>query len=165
MKGIIIFKSKYGSTRQYAEWLQEGTGYDLFAAGDEPENLSSYDIVVLGCFIVIGSLTNKSWVVANWPKIQDKKIALMVISAAGDIQTCEKAMTGSLPANMLKKIHLFALPGRYIVEKLSFFDGLLIKVGSSLVKDPVAKKSMLTSMDNVKREHLQEIENYLTSLK
>lgn len=165
MKGIIIFKSKYGSTRQYAEWLQESTGYDLFEVGDEPDNLSSYDVVILACFVVAGSLTNKSWVVANWPKIQEKNIALMVTSAAGDIQTCEKALTGSLPAKMLEKIHLFALPGRYIVEKLTFFDGLLVKIGSSLVKDPVAKKGMLTSMDNVKREHLQEINNYLTSLK
>ena len=28
-KGIIIYQSKYGATRKYAEWLKEATGFDL----------------------------------------------------------------------------------------------------------------------------------------
>ncbi len=29
MQGIIIYKSKYGSTRQYAEWVQSETGFEF----------------------------------------------------------------------------------------------------------------------------------------
>lgn len=28
-KGIILYKSKYGSTKKYAEWLAEECGFDL----------------------------------------------------------------------------------------------------------------------------------------
>lgn len=28
MKGIILYKSKYGATRKYAEWLVEATGFE-----------------------------------------------------------------------------------------------------------------------------------------
>ena len=165
MKGIIIYKSKYGATRQYAKWLQESTGFDLFEVGKEPENLFGYDTIILGCSVVAGSLTLKNWINTNWRSIQDKTIALMVTSAAGDIATCEKAVTGSLFADTLDKIHPFALPGRYIVEKLDFFDGLLVKIGSKLIKDPVVKKGMVTSVDNVQREHLHEIEKFITMSK
>ena len=27
-KGIILYQSKYGATKKYAEWLQDKTGYD-----------------------------------------------------------------------------------------------------------------------------------------
>ena len=27
-KGIILYQSKYGATKEYAEWLQDKTGYD-----------------------------------------------------------------------------------------------------------------------------------------
>ena len=161
MKGIIIYKSKYGSTRQYAKWLQESTGFDLFEVGKEPGNLSGYDTIILGCSIVIGSLTLKNWINTNWRSIQDKTIALMVTSAAGDIQTCEKAVTGSLFADTLDKIHTFALPGRYIVEKLTYFDGLLVKIAAKFIKDPVIKKGMVTSVDNMQRDHLREVEQFI----
>ena len=32
MKGIIIYKSKYGSTKKYAEWLKEATGFEMVEA-------------------------------------------------------------------------------------------------------------------------------------
>ena len=28
-KGIIIYKSKYGSTKKYAQWLKEATGFEV----------------------------------------------------------------------------------------------------------------------------------------
>ena len=27
-KGIILYQSKYGATKKYADWLMEKTGYD-----------------------------------------------------------------------------------------------------------------------------------------
>lgn len=40
MKGVIIYKSKYGSTRQYAEWICAETGFELFDVKQCPHNLS-----------------------------------------------------------------------------------------------------------------------------
>lgn len=30
MSGIILYKSKYGATKQYAEWIAEETGFSCF---------------------------------------------------------------------------------------------------------------------------------------
>ena len=29
MKGIILYKSKYGATKRYAQWLSEETGFEI----------------------------------------------------------------------------------------------------------------------------------------
>ena len=47
MQGIIIYKSKYGATRQYAEWLQSETGFELYDVKNCPADLSRYEIVCL----------------------------------------------------------------------------------------------------------------------
>ena len=49
MKGIILYQSKYGATKKYADWLVEATGYDCMET--KKANLSSvqnYDVIVLG---------------------------------------------------------------------------------------------------------------------
>ena len=39
IKLLIAYQSKYGSTKQYAEWIQQGTGGDLVNVedGDTPD--------------------------------------------------------------------------------------------------------------------------------
>ena len=29
MKGIVVYKSKYGATKKYADWLGDATGFDI----------------------------------------------------------------------------------------------------------------------------------------
>ena len=47
-KGIIIYQSKYGATRKYAEWLKEATGFDLAETKKaDADMLSGCDTVIL----------------------------------------------------------------------------------------------------------------------
>ena len=49
MKGIVIYKSKYGSTKKYAEWISERTGFDCVEAGKvNAKRLADYDTVIFG---------------------------------------------------------------------------------------------------------------------
>jgi hypothetical protein len=50
MKGIIIFKGKYGATRQYAEWLEKNWLYLFLRRRITGQKILS------GCdFVIIGS--------------------------------------------------------------------------------------------------------------
>ena len=45
----VIYYSKYGTTRQYARWICDAVGGDLFdARKTKLKDLSDYDIVVYG---------------------------------------------------------------------------------------------------------------------
>ena len=49
MKGIIVYKSKYGSTKKYAEWIAEETGYDCVECGKvKTESIKEYDTLIFG---------------------------------------------------------------------------------------------------------------------
>ena len=43
-KGIILFQSKYGATKKYADWLAEMTGYDCA----ETKNANAVDLKPAG---------------------------------------------------------------------------------------------------------------------
>ena len=44
-RGIIIYQSKYGATKRYADWLVEETGYDCIETKNaKATNLQNYDL-------------------------------------------------------------------------------------------------------------------------
>jgi menaquinone-dependent protoporphyrinogen IX oxidase len=62
MKGVIIYKSKYGSTRQYARWLSD----ELKLPARQPHEISSdffanCDFIIIGSGVYIGKLLIKNW--------------------------------------------------------------------------------------------------------
>jgi hypothetical protein len=42
-------------------------------------------------------------------------------------------------------------------KKLSLLDGLILRMGASMQKDPAEKQRMLQDFDGVKREHLDTL--------
>ena len=49
MKGIILYKSKYGSMKKYAEWISEETGFPCIETDKaRVEQLADCDVVLLG---------------------------------------------------------------------------------------------------------------------
>ena len=50
MKGIIIYKSNYGSTEQYAKWLAESTGFAAMEVKNvKDRDIKNSDAIVIGC--------------------------------------------------------------------------------------------------------------------
>ena len=48
-KGIILYQSKYGATKKYADWLKEETGYDCIETKQAKVSLvQEYDVMILG---------------------------------------------------------------------------------------------------------------------
>lgn len=54
-KIAVVYKSCHGSTKQYAEWIAEETGADLFNVDDcTGSDMSDYDTIVFGGCIHAG---------------------------------------------------------------------------------------------------------------
>ena len=57
MCGIIIYKSKYGSTKKYAEWLKEATGFEMAEADQiKAGEAAKYDTIIFGGGIYAGGI-------------------------------------------------------------------------------------------------------------
>ncbi len=61
-KGAIIYRSKYGSTQQYAEWLGDRLNLPVFDPTTiTPQQLANYDYLLIGSPIYIGKMLIRKW--------------------------------------------------------------------------------------------------------
>ena len=72
MDTVVIYKSKYGSTGKYAQWIAEELGADIFPSSEiKPEDLRKYNVIIYG-----GSL-HASGVLACVYKIPVHKVSYL----------------------------------------------------------------------------------------
>ena len=155
MKGLVIYKGKYGATKQYAMWIGQELQLPVASADRFPvDELLNYDYFILGSSVYIGKLEIKDWLKKNFYVLQNKMIFFFQV-AASPVEQIEKRQSynkASLPPSILKNIQFYYLPGRMIMRNLSGWDRFMLKMGAKLAKDSVEKKAMLTDFDHVKKE-------------
>ena len=82
----VVFGSRCGSTRQIAEWINEGMGdiADVVNAEDNP-SIDDYNYFVIGGWINGGIVTGevKSFVMTNNSALQDKIMGLFTVCGNG----------------------------------------------------------------------------------
>jgi len=157
MRGLVIYKGKYGATKQYAMWIGQALKLPVASADRFPiDGLSKYDYFILGSSVYMGKLEIKDWLKKNFAALMNKKIFFFQVAASPvkQIEKRESFNKASLHATILKKIQFYYLPGRMIMRNLSAWDRFMLKMGAKLTKDPVEKKAMLTDFDHVKKENI-----------
>ena len=156
MKGLVIYKGKYGATKQYAMWIGQELQLPVASADRFPvEELPKYDYFILGSSVYIGKLEIKNWLKKNFNVFPSKNIFFFQVAASPpeQIEKRESYNKASLSPDILKKIRFYYLPGRMIMRNLSAWDRFMLKMGARLTKDPVEKKRMLTDFDHVRKEN------------
>ena len=157
MKGLVIYKGKYGATKQYAMWIGQELRLPVVSADRFPvDELSKYDYFILGSSVYIGKLEIRDWLKKNFDLLQSKKILFFQVAASPPEQIEKRTSynKASLSPDILKKIQFYYLPGRMIMRNLSAWDRFMLKMGAKLTKDPVEKKKMLTDFNDVKKENI-----------
>ncbi len=160
MKGVVIYKGKYGSTAQYASWLAEALYLPIIDIDSQPaEGLAEYDYVMVGSPVYVGKLLMKNWLLNNQSNLQHKKVFLFVVcgSTSGNNRMQEIILKKNVPTGLLKRMEAFFLPGRVVISQLSWFDRMLLKFGAIWERDPAKKQMMVLGFDGVKREHVNRL--------
>jgi menaquinone-dependent protoporphyrinogen IX oxidase len=162
MKGIIIYKGKYGATLQYAEWLGEDLRLPVRTAEHIKEaQLNQYDFLLIGSSVYIGKLQIRKWLERNRTFLRNKKIFMFQVAGTPPSEK-EKRQTynrSSIPEAIINSCEFYFLPGKMVVKKLSWKDRFMLKLGARSTKDPAAKKAMLTDYDDVRKENIEQLVN------
>ena len=139
-KIAVIYKSKYGTTRQYAQWIAEAVGaVVLEASAVKPASLASFDVVIFGGAIYAGGITGIGLVTKN----PCKQLVVFTVGVtnpktADYTETLKKSFT----AEQLSKTKLFHLQGGIDYFKLSFIHKAIIgMVRKSILKKEESKRS------------------------
>jgi menaquinone-dependent protoporphyrinogen IX oxidase len=157
MKGIIVYKGKYGATYQYAQSLASTLQLPVILSDNvHGEDLTAYDYIILGSSVYVGKIQLRSWLKKNISFIQDKKLFFFVVCATptDDKQKLEHISRENIPMEVRNRADVFFLRGRMIKKNLSMKDRFLLKMGSMFAKNPDDKKNMLQDFDAVKIENI-----------
>lgn len=136
-KGLIVYKSRTGFTRKYAELAGKETGsrvVDYKRAS--PELMSEYDTVVFGSRAHAGRIDGYQKAKEMFQKSGAKQFAVFVTGATPNTekQAIQDFWKQNLTSGELQKIPHFYMQSGLRYEDLSFADKLMMKVLRTMLK-------------------------------
>jgi len=138
MKGIIIYKSKYGAARQYARWISEETGFTCMDLKDaDIRKISEYDAIILGGGIYASSIAGLSFLKKNISKLAGKKVIVYCCGASPFDKKYFDELKNRNMKGELSNIPVYYCRGTFDMNNMSFKDRTLCK----MLRKAVAKKN------------------------
>jgi menaquinone-dependent protoporphyrinogen IX oxidase len=173
MKTILIYKSKSGFTKKYAEWIAEELSIEMFEASKvTADMLMAYDILIYGAGLYAGGINGLNLITQNLDKFNDKKIVVFTTGASpSKEETITEIRNKNLTSKQQKHVQFFYLRGGFDYSKLKLIDRflmLLLKMKLSKKKELTPdEKGMLaaydTSVDFTNKKNIDELISYVKS--
>lgn len=133
-RGIILYQSKYGATKKYADWLVEETGYDCIETKDaKVANLQNYDVVILGGGVYASGIAGLQFIKKNIGRLGNKKIVVFAVGASPYDEKAIMQIRKMHFKDELRNIPLFYCRGAWDEEKMKFTDRTLCKMLQKVV--------------------------------
>jgi len=133
-KVAVIYKSKYGATKTYAEWLAEALDAPLFEASEvNLAQLMSYELVVYGGGLYAGGINGVKLVAKN----PCKALVVFTVGLADpSVTDYSEFYNRHFTPELLDQIKIVHLRGNMNYSKLGLIDRGLM----ALLKNQTAKK-------------------------
>lgn len=169
MREIIVYCSKTGFTKRYAQWLQESLGCSCIPWEEvQTVDLGSYDTVIFASWIHAGKIQRLSWFLSQ-PLKAASKIVLVTGAAAPDNQETRRTLEANFKDCQQEEYKAFYLQSGLCYEKMGWKDRLMMKAFSKMLdrmkeKDGTKKEMaglVKNSFDYSKRENLQPVIEYV----
>ena len=162
MSGIVIYRTNTGSCKDYADWIAEATGYTAYESRDAQIPWESADTVVIGSPIVALKPALTGWISKNWDRMKDKRVVLFTTSGADPADTPVKDwIDKALPEHVRSGTKIFPLPGRFDYARLKGTGKAMIWIAANLFQNKDVKNQIKNPVDNVAKERLTPLLDYL----
>ncbi len=143
---IVIYKSEYGFTKQYSEWIAEKLNCSFVDISSVDFN-EDFKTVIFGGGLYAGKINGIKELVKNYDKIKNKKIVVFTVGV-GDVNDEEniKSIVASakkqIPGEMFSKIKFFYFRGGMDYKKMSFIHkSMMWFMKTMLSKKPEKERS------------------------
>lgn len=149
MKTVVIYKTKYGSTKQYAEWIAEDLNCEAVDAKNmKISDLEGYDTIIYGGGLYAEVINGVSLITKNVDKLKDKKIIIFTTGITPsevheyyDGEVIEKNFKNGVPEN----VKIFNFLGKMKQDELS----LPHKAALKALKKIMSAKENPTEMEKM----------------
>lgn len=173
MKTIVVYKSKYGSTKAYANWIAEELGCEAVDVKNiSAKDLTQYDAIVYGgglCAEIIGGLF---LITKNIDLLKDKKIAVYSCGITPldcrdyyDKIVIEKNFKNGVPEN----VKVFNFMGKMILDELTVVHRSALKTLKKIMsskENPTEMEKLLVDLcdadgDFTDKESIKDLIDYI----
>ncbi|MBS4534383.1 flavodoxin [Clostridium sp. D2Q-14] len=135
MKRIaVIYASKYGFTKKYAQWIAQDLQADIMETNQikvNPNLLDSYQIIIFGGGLYAGGMNGISLITKNFSRLCNKELYLFTVGAADvadgkNIATIRKNIYQAFTPEMRQKIQLYHFRGGLNYPKMSLLHRMMM---------------------------------------
>lgn len=145
MKTIVLFRSKYGSSRQYALWLAEDLQCEAKGTGSISLNdLQAFDVILYVGGLYASGVSGFGKIKKHLGQLKSKKLVLCMV---GMTSPAEKERYGetfryNVPEEYRSFVKPFALRGDQLFTKMSGLHKMMMKIPQKAVeKIPEAERT------------------------
>ena len=156
MKTIVLYKSKYGSTKDYATWIAEELGADLKENRCiKAESLLSYDTIILGGGLYAEMIQGATLLSKNFEMLKDKK--LIVFTTGVTPLDCREyydkmVIEKNFKSEQAEKIKVFNFLGKMVMDELTVPHRTAIKALKKLMsgkENPTKMEKLLVDLCDI----------------
>lgn len=173
MKTAVVYRSKTGFVKKYADWIAEELSADIFDASKVSINmLTPYDNVIFGGSLHAVGINGIKLITRNLDKLKGKKLVVFASGASPfREEVLDKVRDMNFTSEQQKYIKFFYLRGGFDYGKLGPVDKVLM----TLLKLKLKRKKGLSPdergmlfaydipMDFTKKKNIDEIISYINS--
>lgn len=172
MNTIVVYKSKYGSTKQYAEWIAEELGCEAVDVKNvKIDDLEKYDTIIYGGGLYAEIINGVILLTKNMNKLEGKKL---IVYSTGitplkyheyyDKLVIEK----NFKPEMLDKIKVYNFMGKMILDELTIVHRTALKTLKKIMQgkeNPTEMEKLLVELcdangDFSDREAIKDLIEY-----
>lgn len=146
MKTLVIYRSKTGFTRNYAEWIARQLNADLREARSvQPSQFVAYDTVIYGGGLYAGGINGIGLIRGNLAALRDKNVIVFATGATPvREETVAELRTKNFTPEELRHIRFFYFRGGFNYRRLKLIDKLLMRLLQMKLKLHARSRSTLT---------------------
>lgn len=172
---IVIYKSVYGSTKTYAQWIAEDLGCEAVDAEDiKVSDLEKYDTIIYGGGLYAEKINGISLITKNFEKLKSKK--LIVYTTGLTPPDCREyydkmIIENTFTPDMLKHIKVYNFVGKMIMSELTLAHRTAIKALKKFMQSKKELSELETLLlqlceldgDYTDRDSIKELVEYAKS--
>ncbi|MBR3786567.1 MAG: hypothetical protein IKJ77_09190 [Firmicutes bacterium] len=159
-KIAVVYKSKRGSTKQYAQWIAEETGADLFDVDQcKGSDLSDYDTIVFGGWLRAGGLQGIEFLRKNMGTFCVKDVFAFAVGLNTDGIAARQECREINFKKELEDVPCYFLPGAYKPDEIKGGDKIIMGIMKKLMdnSNPELRDAIVNGADRVDRSEIKYI--------
>lgn len=136
MKAVVVYKSKTGYVKRYAEWISEALGCEVLENKRlKAADLQKYDMIILGGGLYAGSINGFDFLKRNFDSLKEKQIILWTTGLnPGREEDMAPIWMRTLTEDQRAKCKTFYLRGGIDFNKLRGMDKWMMKIFCAMLR-------------------------------